>query len=82
MAEEVFEAFKKRKTILRSIKTTPVDYIVGHAALVFELEYEESRRIVSEQGYLWKLLDFQSENLKTRKIFEEMKHIMKEWLGG
>lgn len=82
VAEEVFETFKKRKTILRSIRTTPADYIVGHAALVFELEYEESRRIVSEQGYLWKLLDFQSENPRTRKIFEEMKQIMKEWLGG
>lgn len=55
---------------------------MGHAALVFELEYEESRRIVSEQGYLWKLLDFQSENPRTRKIFEEMRQIMKEWLGG
>lgn len=82
VTEEVFETFKKRKAIVRSLKKTSVDHIVGHAALVFELEYEESRRIVSEQGYLWKLLDFQSENPRTRKIFEEMRQIMKEWLGG
>lgn len=79
---EVYEAFRNYKTVTRGLKKTAVDHIVGHAALIFGLVYEESKKMINEQGYIWKLLDFQSENPNTRKIFEEMRTRMKKFLGS
>ena len=74
---EVMEAFEAKRTILRSLKKTPVDHVVGHIALVFGLVFPESVRIVKEQGYLEKLLYFQSENEKTKEQFARLREIMK-----
>ena len=71
------KAFEEKRTILRSLKKTPVDHVVGHIALVFGLVFPESVRIVKEQGYLEKLLYFQSENEKTKEQFARLREIMK-----
>ena len=54
--------FLKHQTILHSTKKTIVDRLVGHLSLVFGLEYAVSVGIVKEQGYLEKILTFQSDN--------------------
>ena len=54
---------------------------MGHASLVYELVYPESLRIVAEQGWLWKLLDFQTGNAETAAVFAAMRASMKDWLG-
>lgn len=82
VTEAVMQEFFKKRAILRSIKRTCVDNIVGHAALVFELVYSESRRIVEEQGYLDKLLHFSSENPKTMEQFAKLRKCMGEYLHG
>ena len=70
------QAFFEEHAVLRSLKKTPVDNIVGHISLVYELVYPISRRLVYEQGYLNKLMDFQSElpetNVQFAKIREKM----------
>ena len=53
---------------------------MGHASCVFELCYPESLRAVAEQGWLWKLLDFKTENPDTAKAFAGMKAEMQRWL--
>lgn len=55
--------------MLHSLKQYPADNAVGHASLVFELCYPESLRIVDEQGWLWRLLDFKTDNPDTAAAF-------------
>lgn len=80
VTKEVMESLKEKHATLRSLKKTSVDHVVGHISLVFELVYPESRRIVKEQGYLEKLLSFQSWNEKTREQFREIRTLMGEYL--
>ncbi len=81
VTETVMRQFFDRHAILRSTKKTCVDNIVGHAALVFELVYSESRRIVEEQGYLHRLLKFSSDNPKTRQQFQQLRECMETYLA-
>lgn len=81
VTDEVMQEFFKNRAILRSIKRTCVDNIVGHAALVFELVYPESLKVVKEQGYLEKLLNFSSDNPKTREQFGRLRDCMEAYLA-
>lgn len=65
VSEEVKKGFVERHTVLRSLKHTPVDNLVGHICLVFELVYPVSTQIAKEQGYVDKLLQFTSDNPDT-----------------
>lgn len=73
VSEAVLSSFSEEHATLRSLKKTPVDYVAGHISLVFELVYPISVRIVSDQGYLDKLLHFESDNPKTREQFAWMR---------
>ena len=50
ITEEVFHAFNEEHAVLRSLKKTAVDHVVGHISLMYELVYPVSYRIVEEQG--------------------------------
>lgn len=76
----VLDAFYAHHAVLRTLKRTPVDNVVGHASLVYELVYPESRREVSRQGYLWQLLDFETENPDTARDFAAMRTHLRSWL--
>lgn len=80
VTEEVMEQYRKQHAILRSAKKTCVDHIVGHIALAFELIFDESVRIVKEQGYLERLFDFKSNNMKTKEQFGELKERMEFYM--
>lgn len=82
VTSEVMDAFSQNHAVLRSLKKTPVDNIVGHAALVFELMYPVSYQIVREQGYLEKILGFASENPVTREQFEKLRQCMDKYMAG
>ena len=56
VSKEVMEAFKEGHAVLRSLKKTPVDNVVGHISLVYELVYPRSLALVKEQGYVKKLM--------------------------
>ena len=73
VTDAVKECFFKRTAVLRSLKRTPADNIVGQICLVFELVYPESRRIAREQGYVERLLEFGSENPDTAQWFALMR---------
>ena len=80
VTEEVMKQFFEKHAVLRSSKKTSVDNIVGHAALVFELVYPESLHIVEEQGYLKKLLEFESDNPVTNEQFKKLAKFMEEFI--
>lgn len=73
VGDDVKNCFNKHTAVLRSLKKYPADFIVGHICLVFELVYPISTRIAKEQGYIDKLLSFQSDNNETKLWFEYMK---------
>lgn len=76
----VMQGFFEEHAILRSNKKTPVDHVVGHMALVYELVYPVSIAIVRKQGYLNKLLHFRSENPQTREQFASLRKHMEDYL--
>ena len=80
VTEAVMESLKKEQATLRSLKKTAVDNVVGHISLVFELMYPESLKVVREQGYLEKLLSFESQNEKPQEQFREVRRIMEGYL--
>lgn len=80
VSEAVMEAFKEGHAVYRGLKKTPADYVTGHISLVYELVYPKSLAVVKEQGYLKKLMDFQSENEETQKQFEQIREIMNTYL--
>ncbi|MDU2289363.1 HD domain-containing protein [Clostridium disporicum] len=81
VTKEVLENFKRKDTILRTLKKTAVDNVVGHISLLFGLVYDESIRIIREQKYLDKMLNFKSKNYITNKQFEEIREIVSEYIG-
>jgi len=78
---EVLANFDEQHAVLRSLKKTAVDHVVGHLSLVYELVYPESRRIAREQGYLEQLMSFQSENPETCRQFEHIREKMRAFLS-
>ena len=79
---QVLQAFQEGHAVLRDLKRTVVDSLVGHISLVYELVFPISLQMVAEQGYLDKLMDFRSENPETRKDFAVIRETMTGFLGG
>ena len=80
VSEAVFQSFHEKHAILRSLKSSPVDYVVGHISLAFELVYKRSRQLVKEQGYLARNMAFCSENPRTNEQFDEIRSFMNKFL--
>lgn len=78
---EVMQAFYEKHAVLRSLKKTPVDNVVGHISLVYELVYPVSTQIMQEQGYLEKLMDFHSELDETNMQFDTIRQRMREYVA-
>lgn len=80
ITKEVLESFYKKETVLKSVRRSAVDHIVGHISLLFELVYKESYRQVKEQGYVYKLLDFKSDVPEVNAEFDDMRKYIDEFL--
>ena len=80
ITKEVLESFYKKETVLKSVRRSAVDHIVGHISLLFELVYKESYRQVREQGYVYKLLDFKSDVPEVNAEFDDMRKYVDEFL--
>ena len=80
VSEAVMAAFYEEHAILRSLKKTAVDHLVGHISLVYELQFPESRRIVNRQGYLPRLMAFESQNPVTKDQFRKIREYMENYL--
>ena len=78
---EVLQAFLEEHTVLRALKRTAVDNVVGHISLVYELVFPISLHMVKEQGYLNQLMEFQSENPDTRENFRMIRKKMAAYLA-
>ena len=74
VSEAVMRCFQNRTAVPRAWKRTPIDYLVAHLCLVFELVFPVSRTIAREQGYVDRMLSFESDNPETRAWFNYMKY--------
>ncbi len=81
VTEEVMQAFFEEHAVLRSLKKTPVDNLVGHISLVYELVYPISRKLVHQQKDLDKLMSFQSELPETNAQFAKIREKMTTYMG-
>ncbi len=81
ITDEVYQSVLEHRMIDRKYSKTGVDFILGHIAFVFGLNFPESRKIIKEQGFLDKLLDFKSENEETREKLEIVKKVVNTYLG-
>lgn len=77
---EVMESFEEEHAVLRSLKKTAVDNVVGHISLVYELVFPVSLKLVEEQGYLEKLMHFHSENPVTEEQFARIREKMGQYM--
>ena len=80
ITKEVLESFYKKETVLKSVRRSAVDHIVGHISLLFELVYKESYRQAKEQGYVYKLLNFKSDVPEVNAEFDDMRKYVDELL--
>lgn len=80
VSDEVMEAFLQKKTVLKAIRKTPIDKLVGHISLVYEIVYPESLLIAVVQGYLDRLLAFQSNDIKAQEQIAVIRQKMHEYL--
>lgn len=78
---EVLASFEEEHTVLRSLKKTTVDHIVGHISLVYELVYPISVKLVKEQGFLKQLMNFESWNPVTKAQFVRIREKMEAYIG-
>ena len=81
VADAVMQAVDEQHAVFREWRKTPVDYLVGHICLVYEMVYPETVREVVKQGYLNKLLNFESENEKAQRQFREIRNKMERYLS-
>lgn len=80
ITKEVLDSFYRKETVLKSLRKSAVDHIVGHISLLFELVYPESYRQAKEQGYVYKLLDFKSDVPEVDVEFGRMREYLDEFL--
>ena len=81
VTKEVMESYFRKETVLKSLRKTAVDTLVGHTALTFGLNYKKSFEIVKEQGCLDKLLSFESRNSNTQKQFAKLREFMNKFIA-
>ena len=82
ISDQVLEDAISMNNVLRAHRKTAADYIVGQISLVFGLVYPESRKIVSEQGYLERIMEFRSINPDTAWKMELIRGKIREFLGA
>ena len=82
ISDQVLEDALSMRNVLRSHRKTAADYIVGQISLTFGLVYAESRRIIREQGYLDRIMNYESRNPETVLRLERIRSSVEEFLQG
>lgn len=76
LTDEVYEMALTRKSIPTSIKKEPLDFYVGGLAMYFDVNFAVTRKLILEQGYLAKFMDFHSEEEETERRLTEVKKLI------
>lgn len=76
VSEAVMENFRLHRATHRELRKTAVDYVVGMISMAFEIVYPKSMEILIRQGDLEQMMNFKSDNEKTRQQFAILRDIM------
>ncbi|MBQ9320491.1 MAG: hypothetical protein IJ238_06820, partial [Acidaminococcaceae bacterium] len=76
VTDAVYEKILQCQNLHRNWMKTPADLLLGHISFVFGLVYPVSVRLMKEQGYLEKVLQFPSQNEETKQRFAEMRKVV------
>ncbi len=82
ISDQVLQDALSMQNVLRAHRQTAADYIEGQIALTFGLVYEESRRIIREQGYLDRVMRYESRNPETMRRLERIRGKVEQFLDG
>ncbi len=80
VSKEVMRYALSWQNVDRRFNKTSVDHLIAHICLVFGLVYPESLHIVKEQGYLAKMLHFQSKNPQTLGCLKRLEGCMEQFM--
>ncbi len=75
----VMDCVREHRCVPRTFESTEFEALMSQCCMAFELVYPESRKIVSEQGYLDKLLSVGTEGAAKDQIKMLRAEIMKAW---
>lgn len=81
LTEEALMCFEEERAVLKNLKKSAVDHVLGHISLAYELVYPISLKLVLEQGYLDRMMNFKSDNPVTIRQFEAVRERMKAYIG-
>lgn len=81
VSRQVLQGFFEEHAIERKIRKTTVDYVVSHISLTYELVYKKSKELMREQGHIFTLMDFVSDNPVTNRQFDSIRKHMREYLS-
>ena len=73
ISDSVYDAAMKGINVNREYSQTAVDYLIGYICFVYGLVFPESFRQVQKQGYLDRMLQFQSRNPETAERFSQIR---------
>ena len=69
---EVLEEIFKKKLINNKIKNTKIDGLIGAISLVFDINFQESFKIIKQEKYIEKMIDrFESKNIQIKEQLEK-----------
>lgn len=80
LTKEVIESFKRHETVLRSLEKTAVDNVASHIAFVFGIYYDETIKIIANEGYLYKLMKFKSKIEVTNNQLDELREVVNVYI--
>ncbi len=80
ITDAVYADFLAERNVNREHSVTAVDFMVGHISFVYGLVYPESFRLVRQQGYLEKMLSFESRNPETAERFVCIRETMHRYM--
>ncbi|MBR1493657.1 MAG: HD domain-containing protein [Acidaminococcaceae bacterium] len=80
ITDAVYEKIMQCNNLYRDWMKTPADLLLGHISFVFGLVYPVSVRLMKEQGYLEKVLQFPSRNEETKRRFIEIGKVVHAYM--
>lgn len=81
ITDEVLESALNHKTVFRSLRKTGIDYVISHISLVYGLYFVESLKILENQKYLIKMLDFKSDQVETMSNLKRIKESIDDYVA-
>ena len=79
VSQEVMEQVREHHAVNRDVMVSPAEHLIGHIALSFELVYPKSWELAKEQGYLYKMFEFPTNNESMKAALKETRRELEEF---